>query len=77
MLKVPSSAPAELSDDGIAVAVEVDVEVCVRTRLSKRSVLANIWAERCCWVTHVSGDVQLRHVMGQHRYNFGHGRHFE
>ena len=33
VLQVPSSASTKLSDDGIAVAEEVDVEVGVRTRL--------------------------------------------
>lgn len=33
MLQVPTSASTELSDDGIAVAEEVDVKVGVRTRL--------------------------------------------
>ena len=33
VLQIPSSTPAELCDDCIAVAEEVDVEVGVRTRL--------------------------------------------
>ena len=35
MLQIPSGTPAELCDDGIAVAEEVDVEVGVRTWLWK------------------------------------------